>query len=1150
MPHAFESMSHRSTVATALRRSAGRPWSRAHLDRLEQRTMLTGDGFERFDLPADDGSSAVVVGDFNGDGMMDVATANAAAGTLSVMLNSPVGFEDTVNYEVGGTPSTLALPDINEDNTPDLVTFDSEGVRLIAMTNNGSGEFADHGSIPLPAGATYATVAHLNRDGSMEVIASFAAEDMVRVYYIVDTGNPEAPTGIELKDEYVVGDGPVTVTVGDVNGDGAEDLVTANPAGSSISVLMNVKAQLSTGDLVGRVYKDLVGRFPTEQEMSDGIAMVEANAGSAGTLAEMLVNSEAFVDQQIRQTFTRVMWRDPSDQEMQTLGGLYAQKGHLQDVVESLLSSDEYFESRASSDLEKFVHLVYADGVGRPIDAHRMAEWLAKFDAGMTRPQFVAAVVESEDYQRSTLRGLADRFLHRQLTEDELETLFGDLFDDHGGDGDSSGSGGDGGGDGHSDDDDDGDNSGSGGGGDDDDDDSDDDDGRFSIAAAIARVVGSEAYLKVMSGGTGHFGAAVTTTVGAGPSSVAINEVNGDGKRDLVVANTGADTVSILLGKGDGVFEAGPVVNVGDQPVHTFGFFKPERGFMLASVNRGDDTVSGHLVRPDGTVDLKNVIRVGDQPSWAAPGIFSSSGHDGMAVANAGDGTVTIITFDDDDHGGDSGGGDGGSSDDGYEDVAVPDKPDLHESSDLGDSHSDNITRLNNSAGRWLKFKVSGVEKGVFVNLFVDGIRVGNELVRSAEGFVFIKTDGFTVLADGEHKVTATVTDGGREGRHSEALTIIVKTPRVEVNNTDPNEPTNNDGKRARARVDEMGRPIVTIEDDDGGMTEYNLHDLFDDSPSIDGDLVVMDEVKHRYGQGAGAHVRRYAAGQSSQGLLLYYNNDDGSWGQRNLTADIAGAEAFASDDLDVLTTPWGNSNIFGKNGENELVAYWQDGSEGDEGFNWHFVNLGEHLSQTGQQQPGWNGDIESYSVPWGGMNVIAVDANGDVTAVWWAPGLDHWVYSNLSEITGAEKLVGTVSVSVTPWGGVNVLGTNALGHTIALWWAPGYEWQVTNMTLLANAPDYAAGSASSFSSIAGDIVVAGLTEAGNVAIFRWTLDDQAWNVTEITPPTDVTSELVGQLTGYANMNSELFVLGNNVDGEVVQFAFDAASDEWNVSVL
>ena len=48
----------------------------------------------------------------------------------------------------------------------------------------------------------------------------------------------------------------------------------------------------------------------------------------------------------------------------------------------------------------------------------------------------------------------------------------------------------------------------------------------------------------------------VTYAVGSSPRSVAVGDFNGDGFPDLAVTNYGDDTVSILLGKGDGTFQA------------------------------------------------------------------------------------------------------------------------------------------------------------------------------------------------------------------------------------------------------------------------------------------------------------------------------------------------------------------------------------------------------------------------------------------------------------------------------------------------------------------------------------------------------------------------------------------------------------------
>ena len=64
--------------------------------------------------------------------------------------------------------------------------------------------------------------------------------------------------------------------------------------------------------------------------------------------------------------------------------------------------------------------------------------------------------------------------------------------------------------------------------------------------------------VSILLGGGGGFALPVTYATGANPMSVAVGDFNGDGAPDLVVANNGRGTASVLLGKGDGTF--GPQV--------------------------------------------------------------------------------------------------------------------------------------------------------------------------------------------------------------------------------------------------------------------------------------------------------------------------------------------------------------------------------------------------------------------------------------------------------------------------------------------------------------------------------------------------------------------------------------------------------------
>jgi len=80
---------------------------------------------------------------------------------------------------------------------------------------------------------------------------------------------------------------------------------------------------------------------------------------------------------------------------------------------------------------------------------------------------------------------------------------------------------------------------------------------------------------------------------GSAPFSVAVADVNGDGKPDLVVANQFSDSVSVLLGKGDGTFQNAQNFAAGSRPLSVAvadvnGDGKPD----LVVANSGSDSVS------------------------------------------------------------------------------------------------------------------------------------------------------------------------------------------------------------------------------------------------------------------------------------------------------------------------------------------------------------------------------------------------------------------------------------------------------------------------------------------------------------------------------------------------------------------------------
>src|SRR3989442_15554132 len=77
---------------------------------------------------------------------------------------------------------------------------------------------------------------------------------------------------------------------------------------------------------------------------------------------------------------------------------------------------------------------------------------------------------------------------------------------------------------------------------------------------------GSNTVSVLLGNGDGTFRPPLTVVVGGGPASVAVGDFNGDGVQDLAVANSGSNTVSVLLGNGDGTFRAARTFEAGAGP--------------------------------------------------------------------------------------------------------------------------------------------------------------------------------------------------------------------------------------------------------------------------------------------------------------------------------------------------------------------------------------------------------------------------------------------------------------------------------------------------------------------------------------------------------------------------------------------------------
>ena len=101
--------------------------------------------------------------------------------------------------------------------------------------------------------------------------------------------------------------------------------------------------------------------------------------------------------------------------------------------------------------------------------------------------------------------------------------------------------------------------------------------------------------------------------VGSSPDAIVAGDFNGDGHLDLAVANTDGDTVSVLLGNGDGTFQPQVTYAVGSEPGRDRGGRLQRRrpDSTWPSPTAAHDTVSVLLGNGDGTFQPQVTYAVG-----------------------------------------------------------------------------------------------------------------------------------------------------------------------------------------------------------------------------------------------------------------------------------------------------------------------------------------------------------------------------------------------------------------------------------------------------------------------------------------------------------------------------------------------------------
>ncbi|MCA9298180.1 MAG: hypothetical protein KDA28_03890, partial [Phycisphaerales bacterium] len=181
----------------------------------------------------------------------------------------------------------------------------------------------------------------------------------------------------------------------------------------------------------------------------------------------------------------------------------------------------------------------------------------------------------------------------------------------------------------------------------------------------------------------------------------------------------------------------------------------------------------------------------------------------------------------------------------------------------------------------------------------------------------------------------------------------------------------------------------------------------------------------------------------------------------------------------------------------------------------------------------------------WDGLNLAGLNDSGEVVVYWWAPGLNDWQTINMTESFEGPTFNGQLDAYVTPWGGLNIAGRTDDGDLVTYWWAPGMtEWEVANISDAASGPSIATGTEVVVSSDGG-INIFGVDASNSLHMLRWTPADPTWRTSDVTSL--VSGDPVAFPLGGASGGSLMVMsMRSTMDSDtMVHYLFDVDNSTW-----